>query len=567
MSDTFETLVNDFHKHFTKDANARLYCGLTVNLGTLPDPGQEASAETKGDAQALLARFESLSNNELSFDEKLDVELACLKLGYEIHDHSYTFGGKTKRERMPKAGDEIGEGIFLLFINDPRPGSERLLDIVGRLEAVPSYLDAMLARLSGPIARWVKMDIESLSGLPGLFSTIESWAKEIEFAETPRLRKAIESAQSAISAYSGALAALDSTTDFHLGHETARKIVSLRGIDLSFEEIHNNAVVFLRETQATIESLRKKLVDKYELPDNTEAEALQEFLAEKYRSELPTGEVDDILGHYQKEREEILAFIRERDLFPILADQNMKIMRTPAFMAPSIPAGAMMPPAAFREGTATSMVYLTLSMELAAEHTALSIPGMMIHEGIPGHHLQLATASTHDSIVRRHTEANEHSEGWTTMLEDYMLDIGYKAELADEIRFCGKRDLSRIGARVAIDLFFMTGDKNYLNVGVDCDTSSDDPFVAAGALLQAVTGFVPGRVEAELNWYSQERGYPLSYLTGNRMVWQLKADLAKAQAGTLEGIELDKRFHDVYLHSGNMPLRFLRRVFENQELV
>ncbi len=131
-----------------------------------------------------------------------------------------------------------------------------------------------------------------------------------------------------------------------------------------------------------------------------------------------------------------------------------------------------------------------------------------------------------------------HAEGWTTMLEDYMLDMGYMGELTDEARFVGKRDISRIGARVAIDLFFMTGEKDFIDIGVPCDLSSDDPFEAAGNLLTAVTGFVPGRVQAELNWYSQERGYPFSYLTGNRMVWDLKRDVAAASG--LSGVELDR---------------------------
>ena len=85
--------------------------------------------------------------------------------------------------------------------------------------------------------------------------------------------------------------------------------------------------------------------------------------------------------------------------------------------------------------------------------------------------------------------------------------------------------------------------------------------------MQKVTGFSAGRVQAELNWYSQERSYPLCYLTGNKLVWELKSDLAKAQEGKLEGIELDKVFHKVYLESGNMPLTFLRRVFEYKNLL
>jgi len=148
-----------------------------------------------------------------------------------------------------------------------------------------------------------------------------------------------------------------------------------------------------------------------------------------------------------------------------------------------------------------------------------------------------------------------------------MLDVGYMGDLTDEARFTGKRDINRIGARVAIDLFFMTGERRYLDVGVDCDVSSEDPFVAAGNLLRKVTGFTAPRVQAELNWYSVERGYPLSYLTGNRLVWELKDDLARARRGRLEGLDLDRVFHRLYLQSGNMPVAFLRRVFENEGLL
>ena len=147
------------------------------------------------------------------------------------------------------------------------------------------------------------------------------------------------------------------------------------------------------------------------------------------------------------------------------------------------------------------------------------------------------------------------------------IDVGYAPELADEIRFATKRDISRIGARVAIDLFFMTGDRKYLEIGVDCDLSSDDPFVAAGELLRAVTGFVPDRVQAELNWYSTERCYPLSYLTGNTLVWELKRDIVEAQRGKLEGLDLDREFHRVYLETGNMPVSYLRRVFEHEGML
>jgi uncharacterized protein (DUF885 family) len=86
----------------------------------------------------------------------------------------------------------------------------------------------------------------------------------------------------------------------------------------------------------------------------------------------------------------------------------------------------------------------------------------------------------------------------------------------------------------------------------------------AGALLKSVTGFVDGRVQAELNWYSKERGYPLSYLTGNHLMWNLKADYV-AKHGS--GLTTDQSFHQAVLSSGNMPLHLLREMFTEQGLI
>ena len=416
--------------------------------------------------------------------------------------------------------------------------------------------------------RWVDIDVERVGGLPSLFANLRGWADHEGWADAPRLAEACRVAEDALSSYVERLRALPTTTELHLGRSGAEEIVRLRGIDLSLEDLHRLATDYLAGLGDDLEGLRGGLVAEHGLDPATTVEQLGEHLDAHHRVRIDDeGDMDAVLRRYEDERGRILSFIAERDLFPILDDQDMRLMRTPTFMEPSIPAGAMMPPPPLRPGTKTSLVYLTLKPELLAEHTELGIPGMMIHEGIPGHHLQLAWAAANPSPVRRLYDGAHHAEGWTTMLEDYMLDLGYLGELTDAARFSGKRDIARIGARVAIDLFFMTGDKGFLDVGVDCDLSSDDPFVAAGNLLQAVTGFVPGRVQAELNWYSQERGYPLSYLTGNHLVWALKAELAEANRGRLEGLALDRAFHRIYLESGNMPVRWLWRVFRHHGLL
>ena len=228
------------------------------------------------------------------------------------------------------------------------------------------------------------------------------------------------------------------------------------------------ATGFLAETTATVEALRGTLAAKYGLDPATPTREVDAFLRARFRVDLG-GDLDRLPARYEAERDKLAAFIAERDLFEVPADQELRILRTPRFMIPTIPAGAMMPPPPFRAGVRRSLVYITVDEDRVGDHTELDIPSMMLHEGIPGHHLQLATAAGHPSVIRRHVDAPDQAEGWTTMLEDYMLDQGYMGELVDEARFIGKRDLARIGARVAIDLFFMTGERDYLEVGVGND--------------------------------------------------------------------------------------------------
>lgn len=563
----YTELVAKFHDYFTRDANACVSLGVLKHLDDLPDPSLESMADEVTAGRDLLEGLNIISRSSLSFDENLDLDLAALAVEFVIFQNTYTFNGKTALEQKPTAGDDISDGIFLMFINDPRPAHERLQNITARLEKVPMYLTQLVKRLDTPVARWVSIDIEKVEGLPELFQTICNWAVEEKFPEVERLAVAQKQAEAALTQYVEKLKALPTTANFFIGEEQAKKLIKLRGIDKSLEELHEMAAKFLSDTAAELEPLRRKLIDKYGLKKDTTAEELQLFLNKQYQVKLETNSMDDVICRYERERNKLLAYLQERQLFPIMQEQDMLIMQTPAFMAPSIPAGAMVSPPPFRDGIKRSMIYLTLSEELLDEHTELSIPSMMIHEGIPGHHLQLASAASHPSVVRRHFDALDHAEGWTTMLEDYMLDIGYLGDLSDEARFIAKRDISRLGARVAIDLYFMTGEVRYLDIGVDVDLSSSDPFENAARLLQKVTGYVPARVQAELNWYSQERGYPLCYLTGNKLVWELKAALIKAQKGRLEGLELDKIFHKIYLQSGNMPLSYLRKVFEHEMLI
>ena len=98
-------------------------------------------------------------------------------------------------------------------------------------------------------------------------------------------------------------------------------------------------------------------------------------------------------------------------------------------------------------------------------------------------------------------------------------------------------------------------------LGVPFDRSGD-AFAKAGSLLASVTGFSPARVHAELNWNCLERGYPLSYLAGNALMWGLRRDVDAANPGGGP-----RAFHEAVLRTGNLPLAMMRRLFAAKGLI
>ena len=563
----FTAIELKFKSFVLSDPETSMSLGEVEFLGQLGDPSLAALKSDTDAAKEIIGFIESCQSSD--FDQNLDLDLMARYLKQQVFFNELKQGGELQRCRKPGGVDGISAGIFQLFVNDERSATDRLSNILSRLLQAPKYLETEAGVITQPIKRWLDIEIEQAEGLPGLFDTIYNWAVQESFESLTELQQAIDECNLALSNYVTDLLSRNTITDFVIGEEKVLEILALRNIHQTPKQLATMAKDFMAETQSLLSDLEISLQAKYKLPATTTQEELHEFLNNKFAAKIKGGEISSILDIYSEQIESINKFISNNQLFEIPATQSIKILQTPSFLEPVIPAGAMWPPLALREGSKTSLVYLTLKDDQLAEHTELGIPVMMIHEGIPGHHLQFATAAHHPSFIRRIFSANEHAEGWTTMLEDYMLDVGYiDAELVDEVRFIAKREMSRLVARVGIDLYFMTGNQDYLNVGLDLGFEkngySDDVFENAAKLLKTATGFTDGRVQAELNWYSTEQSYPLSYLTGNRMVWKMKGEVLEQNLKQLSEIELDKAFHKVYLQSGCMPVNSLRSIFVDE---
>jgi uncharacterized protein (DUF885 family) len=175
------------------------------------------------------------------------------------------------------------------------------------------------------------------------------------------------------------------------------------------------------------------------------------------------------------------------------------------------------------------------------------------HEGVPGHHLQIATsvyqASTLNRYQRLMAGTSGHAEGWALYAERLMRELGF---LTDDGMLMGMLDghLFR-AARVIVDLGmhleleiprgtgFHEGERWTPELGLE--------FMVNRTITDASQ--LPDEVDRYLGWPGQAPAYKL----GER-VWLAARDEAKQRD---PGFDL-KTFHKKALEMGSMGLDTLR---------
>jgi len=163
------------------------------------------------------------------------------------------------------------------------------------------------------------------------------------------------------------------------------------------------------------------------------------------------------------------------------------------------------------------------------------------HEGVPGHHLQLAIASELTGLpdFRRHSFNSAYAEGWGL----------YTERLSDEMGLYSS-DVDRMG---------MLSADSMRACRLVCDTGLHAlgwSRQRAVDYMVANTPMTRGHVQAEIDRYALSPGQATSYMIG-----RLEIQRMRRQAEDRQGSSFDvKRFHSAVLDSGSLSLAVLDRV-------
>jgi uncharacterized protein (DUF885 family) len=233
-----------------------------------------------------------------------------------------------------------------------------------------------------------------------------------------------------------------------------------------------------------------------------------------------------------------LAFIKERlpDYFGLLPKADLVVRRVEAFREEA--GGAQHYMQGTPDGSRPGVYYAHLIDMSAAPKPEMEV--IAYHEGLPGHHMQVAIAQELTGVPMFRTQSffGAYVEGWALYSELLAKEMGaYEDPYAD---------FGRLGAEIwrAVRLV--------VDTGLHAQGWTENEAVA---YFLASSPASAGQVRSEIQRYIVWPGQATSYKVGMLRIQELRA---KAQAAL--GSRFDIRgFHDTVLGGGALPLPILER--------
>ena len=249
---------------------------------------------------------------------------------------------------------------------------------------------------------------------------------------------------------------------------------------------------------------------------------------------------------YVAEMDRARRFVIERRIAPIPAGERLEILDTPVFERALLPYAAYQAPAPF-DADAAGVLYVTpidirrskdeQAAQLAA-HCTPALPIIALHEGYPGHHLQLGHANRSGSRLRRIVHSDVFAEGWALYCEELMWEQGYFT--ADPLtRLFQLRDLLFRACRVVLDAS--------LHSGRMTPPQAVDYLVEQAMLDRTIAA-------SEVSRYCTTPTQPMSYLVGKLQILELRSEAQQKLGARF----LLHDFHAALLASGTIPPALVR---------
>ncbi|QGZ96063.1 DUF885 domain-containing protein [Terricaulis silvestris] len=217
----------------------------------------------------------------------------------------------------------------------------------------------------------------------------------------------------------------------------------------------------------------------------------------------------------------------------VLATQPLRIERVPEYIQAGAPGGYYQP--ASLDGTRPGTYYINLRD--TAEWPKFSLPALSNHEGVPGHHWQIAIQQEAEGLPFFRTALSFFGafiEGWGL----------YSEMLADEMGMFADNPLNKLGY---LQSAAFRSSRLVVDTGIHSKGWTREQ--AIDSMMQA-TGQDRTSTTTEIERYCVIPGQACSYMVGRQAILRMR-DSARTTLGAAFDL---KGFHDTLLTNGSTPL-------------
>jgi len=446
-----DAFLDEFFHLFPVAATAT---GMHAVDGEWPDLSYAGRAARLSYADRWEAELRGFGDAALTPDERVDRDLLLSELAALRFDEA---------ELREGAWDALGYvyllggGIFPLLAREFAPLATRLTAVASRLEGVAAVLASARAEL-GTMAGRPPSQLHTemaIKQLPGIASLVEDAVAQAEAAADdpgvaavlPRLRAAATTAIVAIGEFEVFLRddlLARSSGDGRLGADLfAAKLRHTFRSDLTPDRILSQAGVEYASVRAEMIRIARQIWSKWvpSEPIPTAASAGGQDAVDQRTVACVTAAIgrahhpaEQLVEYCRESYRGIVEFCRAKDLITV-PDEPLEIDWTPPFLREY--AGAMLDsPGPLDKGQKT-FYFMTPPPDdwtpdqvdsYLAEENDRQIDLTTIHEGSPGHYLQLVYSNRCPSLARAVFGSGVFIEGWAVYVTQVMMDAGFHAD-------------------------------------------------------------------------------------------------------------------------------------------
>jgi uncharacterized protein (DUF885 family) len=503
--------------------------------------------------KGYLRKLSAIDRGTLSRPNQVDAELLRNELEYEVWSID-TF--------EDWAWDPLvyvrlaGSSIYGLVARDFAPLETRLTAAAARLEQMPRFFRQ--ARASIDPARVPKIHAETaIKQNPGLDSIIETMIVprmgELSPATQQRLKAAIEVAKDAVARQQTWLedellpraagdfrigaALFDAKLAFTLNSSLSRKEIKARA-EAEYESVRNQMYELAKQVYAA----KNPYTTFPDTPDEAYKQVIIRAALEQAYGSLPPR--DGIVDVARQELKRASDFVVEHNIVTMPAEP-VEIIVMPEFQR-GVSVAYLDPPGPLDKGQKAFYAVAPLPgdwtdeqvQSFLREYNLYSIADLTVHEGIPGHYVQLSLSNRYPSTLRNVLWSGPMVEGWAVYAERMMVDEGYG----------GGDPLQRL---ITLKWYLRSVTNAIIDQAIHVDGMTRDQ-----AMKLMIEGGFQEEREAAGKWVrAQLTSTQLStYFVG----YQEHVELRKAVAAAWGDEFTLRRYHDQALSYGSPPVKYIR---------